>query len=190
MAKKGSFFERMGLVEKVPSEDEGYEAAEMRSDYTPGEYADEDEVDAEAAELTDTETFISDIYAQYSMSDLSKSIFKAEDVMKTLPMEMATDTKRNTVIGILSSFNLTATDVTEDGEERIKTLNAVNKKTKEENLSEIDVRLQKIEDLKGQIEELNKEVSALKDTTASAEALISAEVDKIQSLIDFLTGVK
>lgn len=179
-----NILEKMGLVERVPQENSGYETEDR---YTE-DYTEEEEVVAESVELVDKETLISDIYSKNGLTDMSRSIFKAEDVIKSLPMEMATETKRNAVLGILSSFNLTATDVTEDGENRVKILKAVNKQIESDNQREIDIRSSQIEDLKHQIEDLNKEVSDLKEATSVSDSLITEEVQKVQSLVDFIIG--
>lgn len=45
-------------------------------------------------DVVNTETLVSDIYAQNELYDQSKSIFKIEDLMNALPKEMVTETKR------------------------------------------------------------------------------------------------
>ena len=179
-----SILEKMGLIERVPQENSGYEPEDRYEE----DYTEEEEVVAESVDLVDKETLIQDIYSKNGLTDLSRSIFKAEDVIKSLPMEMATETKRNAVLGILLSFNLTATDVTEDGENRVKILKAVNKQIESDNQREIDIRTTQIEDLKRQIEDLNKEVSDLKEATSLSDSLITEEVKKVQSLVDFIIG--
>lgn len=79
------FLERMGLVEEVPIENIGYD---VNDDI---EY--EDEVEAELSEVN-TDTLIDDIYTQNGLDDKSKSIFKVEDLINSLPKEMPTDAKR------------------------------------------------------------------------------------------------
>ena len=177
------FLEKMGLVERVPKDEtEEYETEEV---YTPGEEVSE----VEAASVDEVkDTLIEDIYAKNNLTDMSASIFKVEDVMKSLPMEMATETKRGAVLGILTSFNLTSTDVTEDGEKRIEVLKSVQAQIEADNNAEISLRIQKIEDLKFQIENLNKEVSGLEESTKTSNELITAEVKKVQSLVDFIIG--
>lgn len=157
------------------------------STYVPS-FEEEEPVEAEAVDLVDRDTFIESIYQKNNIADKSTSIFKVDDVMKTLPIEMANEAKRNTVLGILTSFSLTSIDVVADGENRIAILSAVDSQIKETNQSEINNREAKIEDLKQQIAELNKEVSELKEITSTSETLINEETKKIQSLVDFIIG--
>lgn len=174
--------EKLGLVERVPQE------SEYEEDYVPTE-SEEEEVVAESVDEV-KDTLIEDIYSKNDLLDKSKSIFKVEDVMNSLPMEMATETKRGAVVGILSSFKLTPEDVTEDGENRVKVLKSVQEQIRSDNDEEISIRKQKIEDLKSQIENLNKEVSGLEESTKTSDEFITSEVKKVQSLVDFIKGGK
>lgn len=183
---KPRLLERMGLVERVP-EDTEYETSEVvDKTYETEETA----VSAESVDEVVKDTLISDIYAKNHITDLSSSIFKVEDVSKSLPMEMATDTKRSAVLGILSSFNLTATDVTADGENRVDVLESVQSQIQMENSAAIGDRKNRIEDLKSQIEVLNKEISDLESETETADDTINAEVKRIKDLINFIIGGK
>lgn len=178
-------FEKIGLVERV--------AKDPEPDYINGQYEEsdyEEPVAAENVDEVDKETLIADIYAKNQLTDISRSIFKAEDVSKSLPMEMATDTKRGAVLGILSSFNLTATDVTTDGENRLKVLESVQTQIQMNNSAAIGERRDRIEDLKSQIEVLNKEISDLEHETEVSDDVIDTEVKRIRGLIDFIIGGK
>ena len=50
--------------------------------------------------------FVQDVYEKNELADLSRSIFKVEQVMNSLPKEMATAVKKSTVHTILTSFDL------------------------------------------------------------------------------------
>ena len=107
---------KLGLVEEVPTNNYD-EAVE--------EYSYEEEIVEAELESVNTETLIDDIYAQNNLADKSRSIFKVEELISSLPKEMVTETKRNSVLAILGSFNLTAIDVVTDGEERVKILTSI-----------------------------------------------------------------
>ena len=64
------------------------------------------------------DNLVSDIYNQNNLSDLSKSIFKVEELVNSLPKEMPNDTKKSTVLSILTSFGLTVDEVIADGNSR------------------------------------------------------------------------
>lgn len=180
---------KMGLIEHVPgtSSAREYESADP---YPDPAYNFDPLPEAEQVEDVNLDSLVQDVYDANGMTDLSKSIFKARDVINTLPKEMATDTKRGAVIGILASFGLTTEDIVADGQARINALQSNNAQIAESNSAEIAAKNDIIEDLKNQIEALSKEIANLENTTSRSDDLISEEIKKIQSLIDFMLGGK
>ena len=94
------FLQKIGkaLIEEVPTENEVM-SMDMEA------ITIEDVIDVEL-ESVDTNTLINDIYTQNDLFDMSRSIFKVEELITSLPKEMATSTKRASVLAILGSFNL------------------------------------------------------------------------------------
>lgn len=176
-----SLLQKLGLVEEVPSD----------KFVASTEYDIVDDVDAVEAELesVNVDTLIDDIYAQNELADKSSSIFKVEELIASLPKEMVTDTKRNSVLAILGSFNLTATDVTTDGEERVKVLSAIKQQvTEATEISTADKEMQ-IEELKKQIASLTVEIANEREQTRISSETIDKEVSKIEELVKFIGGV-
>lgn len=176
-----SLLQKLGLVEEVPSD----------SVVVSTEYDIVDDVDVVEAELesVNVDTLIDDIYAQNELADKSSSIFKVEELIASLPKEMVTDTKRNSVLAILGSFNLTATDVTTDGEERVKVLSAIKQQvTEATEISTADKEMQ-IEELKKQIAALTVEIANEREQTRISSETIDKEVSKIEELVKFIGGV-
>ena len=174
-------FEKLGLVEEVPSND--YD--EIIEDYN---YEEEEVVEAELDEVN-TDTLIDDIYAQNNLADKSRSIFKVEELISSLPNEMTTETKRNSVLAILGTFNLTATDVVTDGEERVKILTSIKEQVDSESKMVVADKERQIEDLKKSIEALTVEIANEQEKARVSNETISSEVTKIESLVKFAGGV-
>ena len=107
------------FVEEVPTENN-----EVNEDFHSFE---EGRVEVEL-DSVNTDTLIDDIYTQNDLYDKSQSIFKVDELINSLPKEMVTETKRTSVLSILSSFGLTATEVVDDGEKRIEVLNGIKEK--------------------------------------------------------------
>ena len=173
-------FEKLGLVEEVPT-----------NNYvnTVEEYSYEEEtVEAELASVN-TETLIDDIYTQNDLADKSHSIFKVEELIASLPEEMVTETKRNSVLAILGSFNLKATDVANDGEERIKVLSAIKEQVDADSKMSIAEKETQIEELKKSIEALRVEIADEQEKAKFSNETITAEVTKIELLVKFIGGV-
>lgn len=171
---------KLGLVEEVPTNN--YDEAVEEYSY------EEETVEAEL-ESVNTETLINDIYAQNNLADKSRSIFKVEELISSLPKEMATETKRNSVLAILGSFNLTATDVVTDGEERVKILTSIKEQVDSDSKMTVAEKETQIEELKKSIEVLTVEIANEQEKARISNETISAEVAKVESLVKFVGGV-
>lgn len=167
------------FVERVP-EEESY-VAEI--DYDVEDTA----VPVELDEVH-TDTLIDDIYSQNELSDKSKSIFKIEELINSLPKEMVTDTKRASVLATLGVFGLTATDVTIDGEQRVDVLNSVLSKILNDGENIVIDKQAEIENHKKEIARLEKEIADQQSEMKTSENNINAEVDRINGLIKFIEG--
>ena len=150
----------------------------------------EEEISAQnvAVESVNSETLISDVYAQNGLSDLSRSIFKVDELISSLPKEMATDTKRASVLSILGSFGLTSDEVIEDGVKRYDVLKGAKNLIDTECVNAIANKEDEIENLKKSIEELMIEISQEQEKLKSSDESIMAEIAKIETLVKFVGG--
>lgn len=169
------------FVEEVPNEEE-YDVGEVES------YATET-VDA-TLQSVNTETLISDIYAQNDLCDMGRSIFKVEDMINSLPKEMVTETKKTSILTILTSFGLSATDVGLDGENRMEVLSSVLSNIMNDGNTEIFAKQTEIENHKKEIERLEKEISDKQSEMKVSENIISNEVSRISGLVKFIGGAE
>ena len=175
------FLKKLGLVEENP---DYYE--DDNTDYSNGNY-DESSVDANVEGVT-TENLVDDIYKANSLEDLSKSIFKVDEVINSLPKEMATETKKATVLAILTSFGLTTDEVVQDGITRINFLKSAMNEILTKNNSEIESSNISIEEHKKEIEELSKYIANLVVVNKNCEDTVEQELSKIEELIKFVGG--
>lgn len=175
-----SLLKKLGLVEDNP---DYYAEYDNLSDVS----YDESEVDANVEGVT-TENLVADIYAANSLENLSKSIFKVDEVINSLPKEMATETKKATVLAILTSFGLTTDEVVQDGITRINFLKSAMNEILTKNNGEIEASNVSIEDYKKKIEELSKYIANLTVVNKNCEDTVEQEVSKIKNLIKFVGG--
>lgn len=148
-------------------------------------YFDSDLAEADTEGVTQ-ENFINDIYENNELSDVSRSVFKVEELIKSLPKEMPTETKKTTVHSILQSFGLTVNEIISDADKRISIITAALKSVSEEN-SEVIFRNEKdIELKKTEISELEKDTSKRKEFISDSEEKAKEEIERIQSLKDFV----
>lgn len=169
------------FVEEVPMEDYE-EPIGMGADFIEEELVE--------AELEDVNvvTLIDDIYTQNDLLDKSRSIFKVEELIASLPKEMVTDTKRSSVLAILGSFNLTATEVVEDGERRVDVLNSIKEQIDVDCKNTVSEKEAQIEELKKAIATLTIEIANEQEKTKTSDELILNETAKINNLIKFIGG--
>lgn len=139
-------------------------------------------------ESVNASTLISDVYTQNGLLDMSQSIFKVEELIASLPKEMATDTKRASVLAILGSFDLTATEVVTDGEKRMLFLDSAKNKIDTDCRTTISNKEIEIEDLKKAIENLTVEIANEQEKMKLSDEAILAEMSKVESLIKFVGG--
>lgn len=167
------------FVEEIPNEEEMYEVESS--------YVEEENVEVEL-DSVNTDTLITDIYAQNELFDKTKSIFKVEELINSLPKEMVTETKKVSVLATLGVFGLTVTDVTLDGESRIDVLSGVLAKILGEGNDTVVSKETEIEEHKKEIARLEKEISDQKNEMKVSEDTINTEISRITSLVKFVEG--
>ena len=137
----------------------------------------------EESEVEVTTNIVTDTYEQCGLSDLTKSIFKVEELSATLPKEMQDSVKRDTVTSIMTSFGLTVDTVVEDAETRTRELNAALNTATAKWTEENDSLKEEIESLKAQIAEREKAIASNKDMIES-----SSTIAKADGLVKFIKG--
>lgn len=172
------FLEKLKLVETVQPE-------EVMA-YSMEDYADP-EVDLENV---NTDTLIDDIYVQNNLHDKSKSIFKVEELINSLPKEMVTETKKMSVLSALGVFGLTATEMVEDGKKREDVLGGVISKVVQEGIEEMTSKESEIEEHKKEIARLEKEILNRQNELKISEETINEEKVRIEELIKFIGGAE
>lgn len=169
------------LIEETPAE-------ELES--CVDEYFNEEETVTKDVELenVNTDTLIDDIYNENNLCDKSKSIFKVEELINSLPKEMVTETKRASVLSILSNFGLTTTEVVSDGENRLEVLNSIKEKINIDSQEAISEKEVQIEELKKNIANLEIEIADEQNEVKISNETISKESGRIKELLKFVGG--
>ena len=157
----------------------------------PDEMSDLPDVDTDF-DTTETnaelDSVIDDIYSQNNLADRTQSIFKVEELIKSFPKEMTTETKRNSVLATLGVFGLTVTDVEADGEKRVDVLSDILSKIICDSEAVVTEKENAIEEHKMEIERLEKEIADQRAETKTSDETITAEIDRIKNLINFTVG--
>ncbi len=178
------FLDKIGkaLVEEIPTEEtEEYQYDEVTLA--------EETVDVNT-EAVSQDNLIGDIYSQNSLSDLSKSIFKVEELINSLPKEMPNDTKKATVLSILTSFGLTVEEVLADAENRKSIVQSALNVIVNDNENVIAENNANIEQKKKEIQALEKDNADRKTVIKNTEDKIEIELRRISDLATFIGGDK
>lgn len=149
----------------------------------------EEDIDVNT-ESVSQDNLIEDIYNQNELSNLSKSIFKIEELVNSLPKEMPNDTKKTTVLSILSSFGLTVDEVLEDGCTRETIIRSALNVITNENNDVIEDNKSTIEQKKREIQELEKDNANREIVIKNTEDKVEFELKRISDLITFIGGEK
>ena len=134
------------------------------------------------------ENLIGDIYDKNELSDISRSIFKVEELINSLPKEIPNETKKATVLTILSSFNLTADEVIKDGLDRSMIIKSALNSIVDENNEVIAANNESIEQKKLEIQNLEKDNFDRQNVIKNTEDKIEDELKRIEALIKFIGG--
>lgn len=136
----------------------------------------------------DSNSLITGIYENNSLSEMQSSIFKVEELIKSLPDTMATETKKQSVIAILTSFGLTASELISDGTTRLEVLNSANTAISERGKEVISNAESEIESHKLAIAESEEVIANEKENMKSSAEQIYAETERISNLVKFIGG--
>ena len=142
------------------------------------------------AEIDTTDNIISEIYAQNDLADKSSSIFTIQALINTLPPEMTTATKQNTVAGILAVSGKSVKVLLDDADRRAQVLRAAGSKVCAERTEEINAAKSDIEELKRAIECANIKIKEAEDIIAATEKTVNDELKQIAALVDFCSGME
>lgn len=130
--------------------------------------------------------FIQDIYDKNDLSDTARSIFKVEELVNSLPKEMPTETKKNTVSSIMASFGLTVEEITNDALKRAEIIKNALQTVTEENNSAIDNNEASIEQKKIEIGDLEKDNAERKEFISDITDKVDAELTRLNNLLEFI----
>lgn len=175
-----SWLKKLGLIEEVPQENVEMEVPEIIPQV--------EEVPEGELDDVNTDTLIEDIYTQNDLYDKSKSIFKVEELINSLPKEMVTETKKASVLAILDSFGLTVMEIVDDGEKRIQVLGSIKDKINSESDISIADKETQIENHKKAIAELEAAIASEKEEMRISNEMISGEVTRVTDLMKFIGG--
>jgi len=192
MTKKKSIFEKLGLVESSNELDFNQEdlIESMRQQSQEIEEYDAIEDTQAFHQFEDGTDFLTvlEAYDKVGLSNLDKSIFKVDDFGKHLPDNLPLETKRQSVIGILTASGLELGDLLEDAELRIQTLKGVLVATTDNTNEIITEKESEINDLLFKVDTLKQEIIDRNVAQERQDELVDEELTKINQILKFITS--
>jgi hypothetical protein len=175
---KKSLFEKIGLVKS-----EG-------DDFNPDSYQSPtpEPVDMlpEDTKVSDLES-VSNIYEKGGLGDLSKSIYKVEEIRKALPTNLPKESMKVSVLGLMPLSGLDQTAVIEDANKRLVLLGEAFARCSSETENIVYNNENNIAELENTINELKKEISDRKLYQDNFKSMVEGEATKINNTVKFLT---
>lgn len=125
------------------------------------------------------------IYSENGLSDNSKSIYKVNEIRAALP-DMPSDSKKASVIGMLTVSKIDISEIENDAEERIDTIIAVLNNFTSETQRIVDSAEEQIAEKEKEIEELKNKIADRKQLQERQGKLCEDELELINATVNFI----
>jgi hypothetical protein len=129
---------------------------------------------------------IEEIYGKAGLGDLSKSIFKIDDLVKALPASSTMEDKKKSIPGLLAVVGLTVEGLQADASSRTQALEGTQTAFSDETTNVVETLEAKIKDLEAQIEGCKAAIQGRKKLQETQETLIDTENKRIEELKKYL----
>ena len=139
-----------------------------------------------AAEMDNSDLIsIDDIYAENGLSNKDKSIYKVNEIKTALP-DMPTDSKKASVIGMLTVSKIEISEIEDDAKERTDVIIAALNNFTSETQRIVDAAEEQINEKLKEIEDLKNRISNRKQLQEMQSKLCENELDLIASTVKFI----
>lgn len=139
-----------------------------------------------AAEMDNSDLIsIDDIYAENGLSNKDKSIYKVNEIKTALP-DMPTDSKKASVIGMLTVSKIGISEIEDDAKERTDVIIAALDNFTSETQRIVDAAEEQINEKLKEIEDLKNRISNRKQLQEMQSKLCENELDLIASTVKFI----
>lgn len=178
-------FEKLGIVESTKKE-EGFNEADLAELRRGMEILSEPSagmnIEIDTSDLVTTD----DIYLAANLTNLTKSIFKVDEIKKVLPASMTEETKKQSVIGMMQVSGITVEEVVNDANARTEALLAALEESTAETeniIADGEALISKHEE---EIRALKESIENRKKLQEEQNKLINAELEKVNNIKGFI----
>lgn len=129
---------------------------------------------------------IDDIYKAAEIEDLSKSIYKVEEIKEVLPNTLPMSTKKESVLGMMQISGVSVEEVLNDFNSRNLVLKSALESFSNETIHIIESHSKDIELLEEEINKRKESINSRKLEQEEQEKIIKNELEKINSIAEFI----
>ena len=179
-----SLLEKMGLVERIEPE-----PPHPRRPTKPIEEEPEDmSLTLPPMDFSEADEYIDLIYENAGLpKDSHTSIFRVQEIGRNLPETLPTAQKRDSVLGLLKSFDIEVFDLQMDADDRIQNLQNELMDTQSRIENSIESMSKEIEDAKILISEKQEQINIATTKLDAYVARVKQECEAISALRQFIT---
>ena len=139
-----------------------------------------------AAEMDNSDLIsIDNIYTENGLANKEKSIYKVNEIIAALP-DMPTDSKKASVIGMLTVSKIGISEIEDDAKERTDRIISVLDNFTSETQRIVDAAEEQINEKLKEIEDLKNRISNRKQLQEMQSKLCENELDLIASTVKFI----
>lgn len=122
-------------------------------------------------------------------SDKTKSIFKMEEFMATMPESLPMNVKLQTVINVLITSGFDPEKMVEDGQARVDYIHSRMEQIQSDNAVKVEKRETEISNLESQIDNHRQVILETKKNSESVEKAVYEETERLTKLINDILSV-
>lgn len=181
---KKNIFEKLGLVEYEESE-----APEASDSYTQSMAVDGAIASSLESLKMDEILSVDSIYNKCGLADKSKSIFKVDEFKNALPDDIPNESKRKSVVGVITVSGLSLDLLLSDSETRVSALKMTLDSFSTETINMVSKNDTEITELESRINDLKQKNNDRKKAQEVQEMIITEEVKKIEDIVRFINPI-
>ncbi|WP_370755055.1 hypothetical protein [Gemmiger formicilis] len=175
-----NFFEKIGLVESVPTQPEEEPNLNFSFDVAPSAEPATVSPDAAANDI------IPQIYAANDLTDASTSVYKVNELLATIPPETPEKTSKTIIVNLLGTLGISIQSIQDDSDRRKALLSDTFNATMQDYENKRTALLEEIKDYEAKIQANKEAIQQLVQNGDMLSTAVQDEIAKINSTLAFI----
>ena len=175
-----NFFEKIGLVESVPTQPEEEPNLNCAFDVAPPV-----EPAAVSPDVTPND-IVAQIYQANDATDTSTSVYKVNELLATLPPETPEKTSKTIIVNLLGTLGISIQSIQDDSDRRKALLSDTFNATMQDYENKRTALLEEIKDYEAKIQANKEAIQQLVQNGDMLSTAVQDEIAKINSTLAFI----